>query len=175
MRRNLSVCITSLALSLPPLSFLLTLAQSKLMERLEMISNVLTAATADVKISEEKQKSASSTNTPELSMQISYNITENIVDLLDAVSFIKARSSSSLARTWMDWKRLRDSEKFPLDLGASPAPKFSSSSPSPTSCPGRLSSSWTAVMLPALLLLLLTECPPPSDPSRQSQGIVWFH
>ena len=65
MRRNLSVCITSLALSLPPLSFLLTLAQSKLMERLEMISNVLTAATADVKISDEKQKSASSTNTPE--------------------------------------------------------------------------------------------------------------
>ena len=65
MRRNLSVCITSLSLSLPPLSFLLTLAQSKLMERLEMISNVLTAATADVKISDEKQKSASSTNTPE--------------------------------------------------------------------------------------------------------------
>ena len=30
-----------------------------------MISNVLTAATADVKISDEKQKSASSTNTPE--------------------------------------------------------------------------------------------------------------
>ena len=65
LRLNLSVCITSLALSLPPLSFLLTLAQSKLMERLEMISNVLTAATADVKISDEKQKSASSTNTPE--------------------------------------------------------------------------------------------------------------
>ena len=65
LRRDLSVCITSLALSLPPLSFLLTLAQSKLMERLEMISNVLTAATADVKISEEKQKAASSTNTPE--------------------------------------------------------------------------------------------------------------
>ena len=88
---------------------------------------------------------------------------------------MKARSSSSLARTWMDWKRLRDSEKFPPDLGASPPPKFSSSSPSPTRCSGRLSSSWTAVMLPALLLLLRTECPPPSDPSRQSQGIVWFH
>ena len=64
--RYLRVWTTSLVLSLPPLSCLLTLAHSRLMERPEMTRRAVIAAIADVKTKEEKQKSASSTKTPEI-------------------------------------------------------------------------------------------------------------
>ena len=80
--------------------------------------------------------------------------------LLDSVSFLKALSSSSLARTCIDWNKLSDSEKFPgiPCLSASTPPSDLSS----------LASSSQAVMFPALLLLL-TPCPPAS---LQSQGMT---
>jgi hypothetical protein len=50
--------------SFPPRSWRLTRAHSRLMERPDRTSSAVTTATQEVKINEEKQKSASSTSTP---------------------------------------------------------------------------------------------------------------